>query len=93
MITYYYTYHFFTDHDPKQGVGDKWMGECENSNQDGDVALNRASISDKFIPLQITTSELFTTLTEVFVYPNLILSGWILTPQHLHLYTPCVYKC
>ena len=69
MITYYYTYHFFTDHDFKQGIGDKWMGEtskCENSNQDGDVALNRASISDRFIPLQ-TTSELFTTLTEVFV--------------------------
>ena len=55
MITYYYTYHFFTDHDPKQGIGDKWMGEtlkCDNSNQDGDVALNRVSISDKFIPLQ-----------------------------------------
>ena len=55
MITYYYTYLFFTDHEFKQGIGDKWMGEtskCENSNQDGDVALNRASILDKFIPLQ-----------------------------------------
>ena len=75
------------------------MGEtskCENSNQDGDVALNRASILDKFIPLQ-ATSELFTTLTEVFVpkwiIPKLDSQRWILTPQHLHLYTPCVYKC
>ena len=45
------------------------MGETSNfekGNQDGNVVLSRAPISDKFIPLQ-TTSELFVTLTEVFV--------------------------
>ena len=60
---------FFTDQDPRPGVGDEKMGETskfKKGNQDGNVVLSRAPISDKFIPLQ-TTSELFESLTEVFV--------------------------
>lgn len=76
-----------------QGCDKQKRGEtskCEKGNEDGNMPHSKTPISkDKFIPLQ-TTSEVYETLTEVFVAKLESQKRMILDPPMSPVYIPCV---